>query len=143
MFNKVFAARILVAAALLIGAITVSAQEYCFKDKLNQDLSGTWTGEDSYSLKFRKDRVKGTCVSLVEPSTNTVRKIVNVIVVNGNLRHLTYYTPSTDGYVSNVNISVKGEEMKFHWFSSYENKEGDDTYIRQKAGPTLKPGSPK
>lgn len=127
------------AALLLAAASPATAQEYCIAEKLNTDMTGVWTGEDSYSLVFRKDKQGRTCVKLVEPNSVISRTVRDVVVVKAEIRHLTYYTPISDGYVGYMNIVIKGDEMKFHWFGSYENKQGEDTYVRK---PATKPRTP-
>jgi hypothetical protein len=131
--------KLAIVAILLTATSAAKAQEYCIAEKLNTDMTGIWTGDDSYSLAFRVDKTGRTCVKLVEPNSTTFRKVRDVVVVKGEIRHLTYYTPSTDGYVANMNIVIKGNEMKFHWFGSYENKQGNDTYVRK---PPTKPQKP-
>lgn len=132
--------KLAIIAILVTATSTARAQEYCIAEKLNTDMAGVWTGEDSYSLVFRMDKKGRTCVKLVEPNSTTYRKVRDVVVVKGEIRHLTYYTPSTDGYVANMNIVIKGDEMKFHWFGSYENKQGEDTYIRKRLPKPRTPG---
>lgn len=128
--------KLVLVAILLTASSTIYSQEHCISEKLNTNMTGVWTGEDSYSLVFRKDLKGRTCVKLVEADSPILRKIRDIVIVKGEIRHLTYYTPSTDGYVAHLNINTKGNEMKFYWFSSYQNLHGEDTYVRQ---PSTKP----
>lgn len=130
--------KLAIIAIVLSATSAARAQEYCIAEKLNTDMTGVWTGEDTYSLVFRKDVQGRMCIELVEPNSVIVRKVRDVVVIKGEIRHLTYYTPISDGYVGYMNIVIKGDEMKFHWFSSYGNKQGEDTYIR-KSVPKPKP----
>ncbi len=118
--------------ALVIGFGCVAAYgiETCTSEPIKANLTGTWTGENSYSFVFRKDANDRVCISIVEPDTTTYREVRDIVVVSGELRHFSYYTPSTDGYVSCVNIVINGDEMRFHWFGSYKLRQGDSAYFR-------------
>jgi hypothetical protein len=124
--------KLTIALVIAFGCVAAYGAEKCTSEPIRADLTGTWTGEDTYSFVFRMDANNRACISIVEPDTTTYREVRDIVVVNGELRHLTYYTPSTDGYVSCVNIKFKGDEMKFHWFGSFRLKQGDDTYVRTK-----------
>lgn len=111
----------------------VFGAEFCSKEPVDsKSISGKWKGSDSYYLQFRINKEKRLCVSILEDNSTIERSIKDVVIVKGKLRHLTYYTPSTDGYVVYANIEFTGDEMKFYWYSSYENQSGEDSYYRQK-----------
>lgn len=110
----------------------VFAAEYCSEQKINQKITGTWKGSDLYALRMHINSQNNLCITIIDETSNTERNIRDIIIVNGKLRHLSYYTPSTDGYVIYANIEFTGEEMKFYWYSSYKNQSGEDSYFLQK-----------
>ena len=107
-----------------------SAAPVCTTQKLNGDLVGDWKGTDTYLLRIQKTRRGQTCFSIEEPGASISRDIRDVVIQNGTLMHLTYYTPSTNGYVVYANIKVTNDSLDFDWFSSYDLASGKDKYIR-------------
>ncbi|MDQ3797849.1 MAG: hypothetical protein M3384_00215 [Acidobacteriota bacterium] len=117
---------------LFIGCVNAYGKsEYCSADRINQKIAGIWQGEDSYYFKFRINKAGKLCISILEDSSDTVRNIRDIVIINGKLKHLTYFTPLTRGYVVYANIEFKGEEMNFDWFGSYESKSGKASYHRR------------
>lgn len=119
-------------ALLLVFSDPAFAAGYCTRQKLKYDLSGDWKGEDSYLLRIEKLSDGPTCFSIYEANTSVVREIRDVVIRDGEVVHLAYYTHTTNAYVVYTNIKVKGDDMIFDWFSSYDLAKGKDTYIRQK-----------
>lgn len=108
-------------------------EEFCTTEKLMQSLDGAWKSHDSYFLKIRTRSDGQVCFSIDGNGDATVRRVRDVVIINGQLKHFTSYTPKTDGYVVYVNLRVAKDKMRYHWFSSYKLKSGDDTYEKQKA----------
>ncbi len=119
-------------ALLLVFSDPAFAAGHCTPQKLKYDLSGDWKGEDQYLLRIEKRPQGLTCFSIYEANTSEVREIRDVVIRDGEVVHLAYYTHSTNAYVVYANIKVKGDDMIFDWFSSYDLANGKDTYIRQK-----------
>ena len=122
--------KLTIALVIAFGCVAAYGAGNCTSEPIKTDLTGIWKGEDTYSFVFNKDANGRVCITIVEPETNTYREVRDIVVVKGELRHLSYYTLSTDGYVSCMNVMVKGDEMSFHWFSSFRLKQGDSLYIR-------------
>lgn len=120
------------------GAATAANGEFCASEKIDRDITGDWKGSDTYLLRIRHEEYGYTCVSIVEKGTKTVRIVRDLVVVNGELKHLTYYTPSTGSIVVYANIKFDKGTMFFDWYSSYDLKSGSDTYALQ-IPPTHKP----
>jgi hypothetical protein len=127
---------------LVIGmsAITNVSQS-CTDQKLKDDLRGDWKGEDDYSLRISADKNGRSCFSIVDPYTKIVRNVRDVLIIDGELRHLAYYTPITDGYVVCVNIKLSKDSLSFDWFSSYGPKSGKDIYVRTPTPSTKQTGN--
>ncbi len=125
--------KLAIAAIFVFGPNVVFGAGNCTNEAVKMKIAGTWIGTDSYSFQIRQDRRGRVCISIVEPRSKIVRYVRDIVVVNGEILHISYYTPSTHGYVIYVNIKISGDDMKFHWFSSYDDEQGDDTYVRQKA----------
>jgi hypothetical protein len=109
--------------------VNVFAAEFCSEQKINQKIVGTWKGSDSYALQMRINNKSKLCISLVDEEPTVARSIRDIIIVSGKLKHLSYYTPSTEGYVVYSNIEFTENEMKFYWYSSYDNQSGEDSYF--------------
>lgn len=124
--------KLAIAVIFVFGHQVVFGAGSCTDVPVKMNMAGTWIGTDSYSFQIRQDRRGWVCISIIEPHSKIVRTVRDIVVVNSEIRHISYYTPSTHGYVIYVNIKITGDEMKFHWFSSYDNEQGDDTYLRQK-----------
>lgn len=130
MFRSI--AKIIIVISIFCSA-NIFAAEYCSEQKIDQKIAGTWKGSDSYALQMRINNQSKLCVLMVDKENqNVARSIRDIVIVDGNLKHLTYYTPSTDGYVVYSNIQFTGDEMKFYWYSSYENQSGEDSYFLEK-----------
>ncbi len=118
---------------MIASAVTATASngEFCAGEKIDRDITGDWKGSNSYYLHIRHEEYGYTCISIVEPGKKTVRNVRDIIVVNGELRHLTFFTPSTGAIVVYSNIKFDDREMKYDWFSSFDLRQGKDTYVWQ------------
>lgn len=126
-----FAVVAAVAIFVIAGAATIApGGGVLHLGETNKRLDGDWKSEDSYLRRIRTTRRGKTCFSMVEAGSRTVRIVRDVVIIKGQLKHLAYYTPLTDGYVTYVNFKVTDEKMTFDWFSSYGRKSGKATYVR-------------
>jgi hypothetical protein len=118
---------------LFIGCVNAFAAEYCSADKINQKIEGVWEGSDSYYFDVHINSASKLCISILEDGSDTVRNIRDIVIIDGKLAHLSYFTPITKAYVVYTNIQFVGDEMKYDWYSSYENRGGKDSYFKRKA----------
>lgn len=116
----------------IFGCVNAFAGEFCSADRINQTLDGKWKGTDSYYFSIRTSSTNKLCIEILEDETDTVRNIRDIIIIDGKLRHLTYFTPSTQAYVVYTNIKLEKDGFSFDWYSSYANKGGKDTYYKLK-----------
>jgi hypothetical protein len=124
---------------LFIGCVNAFAGEYCSQDSTTQKLNGDWVGSDSYYFSIRMNDSNKICITILEDGTTTVRNIRDIVIIDGKLRHLSYFTPITKAYVVYTNIEISGNDMNFDWYSSYDNRGGKDTYSRK---PEKRGGAP-
>lgn len=117
---------------LFISCINAFGAEFCSADRIDQKIEGVWKGSDSYYLNFRINTSNKLCISILEDDSDTERNIRDIVILDGKLKHLAYFTPITKAYVTYTNIEIAGDEMKFDWFSSYASKGGKDSYFRKK-----------
>lgn len=126
MFKSI--AKIVIVISIFCTA-NIFAAEFCSEQTINQKIAGIWKGSDSYALQMRISDKSKLCISLVDEEPTVARSIRDIIIVGGKLKHLSYYTPSTEGYVVYSNIEFTENEMKFYWYSSYYNQSGEDSYF--------------
>lgn len=118
---------------LFVGSVHAFAAEHCSADTINErKIAGIWEGSDHYYFNFRINTANKLCISILEDNSKIVRNIRDIVILDGKLKHLAYFTPSTKAYVIYTNIEITGDEMAFYWFSSYDNKHGNDSYYRRK-----------
>ena len=117
---------------MFIGCVNAFGGEFCSADNINQKVSGVWEGSDSYYFNFRINSTNKLCISILEDGTDTVRDIRDIVILDGKLKHIAYFTPITKAYVVYTNITFNGDEMNFDWFSSYDGKKGNDSYHKRK-----------
>ena len=118
---------------LLFGCVNAFAGEFCSADSINQKLDGIWEGSDSYYFDIRTNSQNKLCISILEDGTDTVRNIRDIVIIDGKLTHLAYFTPITKAFVVYTNIQIIGSEMKYDWYSSYDNRGGKDSYFKRKS----------
>ena len=121
----------LIIIILMFGGTNSYAAEYCSTQQVDQNISGKWKGSDSYYLIFNINKENRLCISILEDNSKIERNVRDIVIVDGKLKHFTYYTPSTDGYIIYSNIKIDGNEMQFHWYGTFGDRYGTDTYYRQ------------